>query len=157
MRKNTPSDIWKYVATGGVGECWAYTGGTFSGRYGRFFLNGRAVLAHRVVYELSNGEIQGNLFVMHKCNNKLCCNPNHLTTGTNSENQNHASMSGAFKVGKCGVRGISFIESRGYWHAQAYIQGKKYNLYTGPDYDKAVAARKRWEQKNGITFKEIQL
>lgn len=154
MRKNAPSDIWKFIARGTPDECWAYTGGTFSGRYGRFFLDGKAELAHRVVYRIANGEIPDKLFVMHKCNNKLCCNPKHLTTGTNSDNQSHASMSGAFAVGRCGVRGISFIETRGYWHAQAYVNGKKYNLYTGPSYEKAISARVRWEKLNGITFKE---
>ncbi len=155
MKKNTPFDIWKFVDKKDKKSCWNYVGSTFSGRYGRFFLDGKAVCAHRVVYQLCNGEIPSSLFVMHKCNNKLCCNPNHLTTGTNSENQRHASMSGAFNVGKSGVRGVSFIKSRGYWHAQGYKHGKMYNLYTGPSYEKAILARSRWEKLNGITFERI--
>jgi hypothetical protein len=33
-----------------------------------------------------NGPIENNLHVMHKCDIKLCCNPNHLTVGTNLDN-----------------------------------------------------------------------
>lgn len=41
---------------------------------------------HRVAYRFAKGEIPKGLVVMHSCNNKLCCNPDHLTAGTYSEN-----------------------------------------------------------------------
>lgn len=152
MTPNKPSDLWKRVTMGSPDECWPYKGSTFGGRYGRFFLKGRSILAHRVAYTLTFGEPAVGLFVMHKCNNKRCCNPRHLTTGTNSENQRHASTSGAFAVGVSGIQGVGYIASRRYWRAQGYLNGKLKNLYTGPDRGKAINARQRWEEETGINF-----
>lgn len=152
MKRNRPEDIWRRIDQSGPTECWPYTGSTFNGRYGRFFLDGEAVLAHRVVYELCHGAIPSGLYVMHKCNNIICCNPHHLVIGSNSENQRHASCSGAWQTGITGLTGVGFDKRRGYWTASGYLNGKRRNLYTGPHRDKAVAARYQWEQENGIHF-----
>lgn len=146
------SDVWKFVKKSSKDVCWPWSGSTFSGRYGRFFLNGKAHTAHRIVYKESNGEIPDSLFVMHKCNNKLCCNPDHLTVGTNRENQLHAVHSGAWPIGKYGIRGIGFDSKRGYWVARCYENGKARNLYTGPNKEKAIMARAKWEEQNCISF-----
>ncbi len=42
--------------------------------------------AHRSAYRLTKGPIDKRLEVQHLCNNKRCCNPNHLKLGTRSEN-----------------------------------------------------------------------
>lgn len=154
MKKNQPSDIWKRIGKGGDEECWPYLGSTFSGRYGRFFLNGKAVCAHRIVYEIKNGDIPPGLFVMHKCNNKICCNPLHLTVGTNSENQRHAIFSKAFKSGASGIPGVGYVKDRGYWRANGYEMGRLRNLYTGPSFEKAVAARSKWEKEYAVQFNQ---
>jgi len=49
-------------------------------------LNGKQVLAHRIVYELTTGVDPGDLIVMHSCDNPPCCNPAHLSLGTVAEN-----------------------------------------------------------------------
>lgn len=152
MIANKPEDVWKRVDRRGTNECWPYTGSTFSGRYGRFFLAGKAVLAHRTVYQLVTGIDPGEMFVMHKCNNKLCCNPDHLSLGSNSENQRHAACSGAWPPGASGITGVGFDKRRRYWVARGYLNGKPRNLYTGPHKHKAITARKQWERKNGINF-----
>lgn len=154
MKKNTADIFWGRVSKGARSACWPFTGDTFSGRYGRFSWKGKSEPSHRVAYMLSAGAIPHGLFVMHKCNNKLCCNPSHLTLGTNAENQRHASASNAWRAGKTGIKGVGFDAKRGYWTAQAFQDGKRRNLYTGPHKDKAVLARKRWEQENNITFNQ---
>ena len=55
-------------------------------------LGGKIARAHRVSYELAFGPIppgpgvHGTMHVMHKCDNKLCCNPAHLMLGTHKDN-----------------------------------------------------------------------
>lgn len=114
----------------------------------------KAISAHRAIYQHIHGDIPPGMYVMHKCNNKACCNPSHLTVGTNSQNQRHASASGAWPVGASGIRGVGFDKVRGYWTARGYLNGRGRNLYTGPHKEKAIAARLKWESENLITFGE---
>jgi hypothetical protein len=152
MRPNKPDDLWRYVDVGDKQDCWTFTGLLFDNGYGRFNMNQTSYGAHRIAYELTHGAIPNDQLVMHKCNNKACCNPRHLTVGTGSENQRHASMSGVWPPGASGIRGIGFDKKRNYWTAQAFLHGKRLNLYTGPHKQKAIDARKAWESEYGITF-----
>lgn len=154
MKPNAISDIWKYVSALEEGECWPYLGGRFGNGYGRFNMKNTSYGAHAIAYEVSSGPIPNGMVVMHKCNNKICCNPNHLVAGTILENTQHASASRAFPVGITGIHGVSFDKARSYWTAQGYLKGKKFNLYNGPHKEKAIAARKKWECEHKIVFKE---
>ena len=67
--------------------CWVYKGSILHG-YGRTEYLGRTFRTHILAYEaftkLKNKD--KTLMVLHKCNNKICCNPEHLKLGPNSEN-----------------------------------------------------------------------
>lgn len=54
--------------------------------YGRLWINGRKIYAHRLAWIKSNGIIPNNLFVLHKCDNPPCINVEHLFLGTNKDN-----------------------------------------------------------------------
>jgi hypothetical protein len=91
-RRNQMTDIWSKIDIGDENQCWNWLRGTRNG-YGHFCSNYQGFYAHRVVWELFNNKEapKGKQFhVMHSCNNKLCCNPKHLSIGTASKNTKDA-------------------------------------------------------------------
>ncbi len=61
-----------------VGQCWEFTGATSASGYGELRVEGRAVKAHRVAYELFVEPIPDGMEIDHICRNRSCVNPLHL-------------------------------------------------------------------------------
>lgn len=57
----------------------------------------RTLHAHRVAWQLYRGEIPKGMHVLHKCNNKMCVNPDHLYLGTHADNMRDAAAAGLYK------------------------------------------------------------
>ena len=96
-KKSTPEDFWARVQ-GNRSErngCWNWTGATNSTGYGTLTYQGQHATAHRVAAFLCDlvssiaapKNRQGFGFILHQCDNRLCCNPTHMRVGTYAENQ----------------------------------------------------------------------
>ena|ERR1700678_1420297 len=68
----------------GPDECWEWKAGKNPRGYGVFGVGAKR--AHRVIWEWEHGPIPVGMFVMHKCDNPGCVNPNHLSLGTHQDN-----------------------------------------------------------------------
>ena len=66
--------------------CWVWMGGLSEKGYGLIYENGRAERTHRVSWKLKYDDIPKGLYVLHRCDNPCCINPNHLFLGTAKDN-----------------------------------------------------------------------
>jgi len=79
------------------------------------------VQTHRLAYELTHGEIPEGQQVMHLCNRKRCCNPEHLTLGSGSENTQMAADDGLLpwkRLGEDVVREIRQMAEAGHGYPE---------------------------------------
>jgi hypothetical protein len=85
-------------------QCWIWTGRLNASRYGSASFKGRNYPAHRLSWIAFNEQLlDDNLVVRHgqTCGrNRACCNPEHLTPGTHSDNANDRKRDGTMKVGE---------------------------------------------------------
>jgi len=84
------------------GDCWEWTCMTHSYGYGRFSIDSKWYLGHRISYRLYKGEIPDDKYVLHKCHNACCVNPEHLYLGSQKDNVQDAVSQGNFEDRKNG-------------------------------------------------------
>lgn len=117
-------------------------------------VDGKTTRAHRVYYRAAYGEIPKGLWVLHKCNNPSCTNPEHLYAGTPKQNiedraraGNNTGWKGPNQVGtentnvkltEDQVKDI--LNNRKYGMSKVLAQ--KYN--TSPAYIRRIWQRKTW-------------
>jgi len=107
-KRNTGDTFWARVRKGHAQDCWEWQGARTSSGYGNLSWNGQHVQAHRVAYLLTFGGIASETkfrvagvakryrqFVLHRCDNRACCNPGHLFLGSM-----RANMLDAYEKGR---------------------------------------------------------
>lgn len=92
----TTKRFWSHVNQASKkGACWNWKGSTNGIGYGQVQMRrvfSGPLLCHRVAWMISRKRrIPQGRYILHECNNPLCCNPEHLKIGNQFDNMIHAS------------------------------------------------------------------
>lgn len=115
--------FWAKVNKDAPHGCWEWTASLTEG-YGQFWDGKKRNTAHRVSWELMNGPAPEGMDIDHRCANRKCVNPEHLRVVTRSQNNQHLTV--VRKNNTSGVRGVSWIEHRKAWRAEATLEGRQH-------------------------------
>jgi hypothetical protein len=92
-----PSDVARFwgrvVRPRSKTKCWKWRGAKVAG-YGVLRINGENFRANRLSYFLHKGAFNGDLCVLHRCDNPECANPKHLFLGTRTDNAHDKMLKG---------------------------------------------------------------
>lgn len=96
----------KYIPEPNSG-CWLWTASCYPNGYG-VFNSPRGNYAHRNSWVFYRGGIPNGMQVLHRCDNPICVNPDHLFLGTQADNIRDMDKKGRrARVGPQGERAPS--------------------------------------------------
>lgn len=75
-------------------DCWIWLLAKDKNGYGVAHKGRKNFRAHRVSYEAFIGYVPPHLYVLHRCDNPPCVNPDHLFLGTNQDNMDDMVLKG---------------------------------------------------------------
>lgn len=90
------------ITKGAPDECWPCAGLHSSGGYGTVNVPGvyGPVGAHRIIFAKANPSVDfEGLYILHRCDNPVCCNPSHLFSGTHTDNMRDMADKGRGHAG----------------------------------------------------------
>lgn len=96
--------FWSFIEKGE--SCWKWKGSKNRCGYGMIGEGRKVVYAHDLSYRLHYGEIPatdnylGRMYILHKCDNPECTNPEHLFAGTQTDNMRDMSSKGRSTSGE---------------------------------------------------------
>lgn len=85
------SRVDKSPGQGPNGDCWEWQGKPMKHGYGSMHWGQKSHRTHRLVWMLTYGEMP-KMDILHSCDNRICCNPDHLREGTHRDNTNDMLM-----------------------------------------------------------------
>lgn len=127
-------------------ECWPWKGVIHTTGYGSFRIGSKfQAYAHRISYELFVGDIPEGTFVCHKCDNRPCCNPDHLFLGSSADNSRDMVKKGRQSFGVRRPKSKLNDELVREIRSSPLSQGKLAKIYgVNPSIISMVVRRKTW-------------
>lgn len=90
--------FWARVEKRGPRDCWHWQGRKDASGYGRLARKGPMVYAHRVAWIFTNGPVPRGKDILHRCDQRDCCNTAHYFLGTQQENNRDMWKKGRAKT-----------------------------------------------------------
>lgn len=138
--------FWSRVEKRNEDECWPWRPKPHKSGYGQFKHRGGTYKAHRVAFALTVGGIEWSTgesgsrgaLVLHKCDNRRCCNPAHLFLGGQDANIKDAATKQRMAHGEEHVLAkltvAQVVEIKKLWRAGliAHRQGRGWHRTSHP-------------------------
>lgn len=115
-----------YVSPEPNSGCWLWDGSYSTTGYGQFSIGLRPKKAHRVSWLLHRGPIPKGSFVLHRCDNPACVNPEHLEIGSHRKNMDDMRQRGHARGGRPGIGNPKITEQQAAEIRRRYENGETY-------------------------------
>jgi hypothetical protein len=91
--------FWKYALSEPNSGCWIWIGSLARSGYGQIqnSKTRQPETAHTLSWRINCGPIPDDVHVLHQCDQRWCCNPDHLFLGTNTDNIHDAQCKGRLR------------------------------------------------------------
>lgn len=152
-RRNKPNDVFKKIDLNPQppSTCWLWKGSINDKGLPYFHVHGKSIIAYRLVYWITHPtwDINNSREVIrHGCtdiygnavDNPLCCNPQHLSTGTQDENIMDMMVRGRRGLPKEAVRAIiDILEKQKNGTAEITLTHEQIGRVVGAKYGVPIA------------------
>jgi hypothetical protein len=123
----------KFLIRDEITNCLLWTGPTNKkGGYGQIKIGGRkgkVILVHRIAFVAGGGIItKEKPFVLHHCDNPICCEFSHLWAGTNADNCADKALKGRGRKSKKGWPYGVYRQNNGKFQAKVILGHKSYYI-----------------------------